>query len=175
MSTATTAFSSKLATSLVAAETTPRRQKGVRGLAAVLMAAMVAGMVVLADRLIDTWADEHLFLGWVALWAVIFAAMALFADAARGVARRVVRGLDGWSRTLAEARADARLWDMAQNDPRLMNELVAARQRERGDFDVALAPLGIEPVAAKPVTSGWAGYIERLAEARAQQFSLYYI
>lgn len=154
----------------------PQRQRSVRGLAAMLLAAMVAGLVVLADRVINTWADEHLFLAWVVLWAVVFAALALFADVARGLAQRLLRSLDGWSRTLAQARAEARLWDMAQTDPRLMRDLVAARQRQQEDFDAALAPMGIEPVAAaaRPA-QGWDGYLERLAAARSRQTSLFYI
>jgi len=153
----------------------PLRRRSVRGLAAMLLAALVAALVVVADRVINTWADEHLFLAWVVLWAVVFAAMALFADVARGLAQRLLRSLDGWSRAMAEARAEARLWDMAQSNPRLMQDLVAARQRDSGDFDAALAPLGIEPLAPAPATPGWAGFAERLAAARSRQLSLYYI
>ncbi len=153
----------------------PQKQRNVRGLAAMLLAAMVAALVVVADRVINTWADEHLFLAWVVLWAVVFAALALFADVARGLAQRLMSGLDGWSRVLAEARAEARLWDMAKTDPRLMNELVAARQRQQEDFDTALAPMGIEPVATPRPASGWDGYLERLAAARARKASMFYI
>jgi len=57
-----------------------RRFDGSRGLAAMLLAAVVAALVVLADQMISSWADGHLFLGWVALWVVVFAGLALFAD-----------------------------------------------------------------------------------------------
>src|SRR5690554_3661834 len=57
----------------------PQRRSGARGLAALLLAAVVASLVVIADRLISTWADGHLLLAWVVLWAVVFAGMALFA------------------------------------------------------------------------------------------------
>jgi hypothetical protein len=171
----TTALNQSLARKSVADATAPQRQRSVRGLAAMLLAAMVAGLVVVADRVINTWADEHLFLAWVVLWAVVFAALALFADVARGMAQRLLRSLDGWSRTLAQARAEARLWDMAQTDPRLMRDLVAARQRQQEDFDTALAPMGIEPVAAARPAQGWDGYLERLAAARSRQTSLFYI
>ncbi len=59
-----------------------RRLDGSRGLAMMLLAAAVAALVVLADQMIGTWADGHLFLGWVALWVVIFAGSALFAGTA---------------------------------------------------------------------------------------------
>ena len=75
--------------------------------------------------MIGTWADGHLFLGWVALWVVIFAGSALFAGTARRLAKGTLRSLDSWSRSLAEARAEARLWDLARTDPRLKAELAA--------------------------------------------------
>lgn len=134
-----------------------RRFDGARGLAAMLLAAAVAALVVLADQLIDTWADGHLFLGWVALWVVIFAGSALMAGTARRMARSTLGALDSWSRSLAEARAEARLWELAKQDPRLKAELIQARERAAveadaatqpvvpaHDFTEALAPLGMD-------------------------------
>ena len=88
-----------------------RRTESARGLTAMLLAAVVAAMVVVADRLISTWADGHLFLAWVFLWVVIFAGSALFAGTARRLAHSTMRSLDGWSQTLAQARAEARNGD----------------------------------------------------------------
>lgn len=155
-----------------------RRFDGSRGLAAMLLAAAVAALVVLADQMISSWADGHLFLGWVALWVVVFAGLALFADAARSLAGRTLRSLDGWSRSLAEARAEARLWDIARTDPRLMGELMQARTRDADsgqDFSEALAPLGVEPLVVTEQTTGWEGLIERMAESRIRNMHLYYI
>lgn len=134
---------------------------GARGLAALLLAAAVAALVVLADQLIDTWADGHLFLGWVALWVVIFAGSVLFAGTARRMARSTLVALDSWSHSLAEARAEARLWELAKTDPRLKAELIQARAREQSaeeatpveaasDFSRALAPLGMDAEMASP-------------------------
>lgn len=156
----------------------PRRFDGSRGLAAMLLAAAVAAMVVLADQMISSWADGHLFLGWVALWVVVFAGLALFADTARSLAARMLRSLDAWSQARAEARAESRLWAIAGTDPRLMGELMQARMRDtdrQQDFSEALAPLGVEPLAAKVPTTGWAGVIERMAESRTRNMHLYYI
>lgn len=158
-----------------------RRADSARGLTAMLLAAVVAAMVVVADRLISTWADGQLFLAWVFLWVVVFAGMALFADTARSLARRAVASLDGWSQALAEARAETRLWEMARMDHRLMNELVAARTRAQEDveedpvqsFTEALAPLGL-PEAPK-ATEPQVGYWERLGTARARNRLMYYI
>lgn len=168
----------------------PAQTENPRGLAAMLLAAVVAAMVVLADRLISTWADGHLLLAWVFLWVVVFAGMALFAGAARTVAVRALRSLDGWSQTIAQARADARLWTMAQSDPRLMQELQLAIQRQRAEeeaeevavsarsdgYSAALAPLGMSHDAATTVRgSAWNGFIDRLAAQRSRHAHMYYI
>jgi hypothetical protein len=98
-----------------------------RGLAGMLLAAAVAALVVVADRLVSTWADGHLFLAWVAMWAVVFASMALFTGAARRLSQRLVRALDAWARERAEARAEARFMALAQRDPRMMAEFRRAQ------------------------------------------------
>lgn len=158
-----------------------RRSENARGLTAMLLAAVVAAMVVLADRLISTWADGHLLLAWVFLWVVVFAGLALFADTARSLARRAIVSLDGWSQALAEARAETRLWEMARQDHRLMSELMLARTHAEAEepvaqqqsFAEALAPLGLPeaPKAESPSLSYW----EQLGQARARNRLMYYI
>jgi hypothetical protein len=98
-----------------------------RGLAGMLLAAAVAALVVVADQLVSTWADGHLFLAWVAMWAVVFASMAVFTGAARRLSQRLVLALDAWARDRAEARAEARFMDLAQRDPRMMAEFRRAQ------------------------------------------------
>lgn len=155
-----------------------RRGDGTRGLAALLLAAFVSALVVLADQMISTWADGHLFLGWVALWVVVFAGSALFAGTARRVARSTLRALDGWSRSLAEARAEARLWELAKMDPRLKSELIQARARDTAELDEpapvaaapttfseALAPLGIDLGTLSAATARRFAQIERRRHA----------
>ncbi len=156
------------------------RFAGTRGLAGLLLAAVVAGMVVLADQVISTWADGHLFLAWVLLWVVVFAGLALFAGTARSMARRAGVYLDSWSQSMAEARAEMRMWEMARHDPRLMSELTLARSRAEveeeavvattghADFSEALAPLGMEVSAKAQADEGsawdrWVAYRSRQA------------
>lgn len=150
-----------------------------RGLAALLLAAAVAALVVLADQLIETWADGHLFLGWVALWVVIFSGTVLLAGSARRLAARTLAALDGWSRTLAEARAEARLWEMARLNPRLKADLLQARAREQQaaevatpatpahDFSAALAPLDMLSDQASPAM------VRRMAQAAMRRHAGY--
>jgi hypothetical protein len=153
------------------------RRAGAGPLSALLLAALVAGLVVLADRFVSTWADEHLLLGWALMWAVIFAGLALFAGTASSLAARTMRRLDAWSQALARSRAEARLWDIARSDPRVMADLKAVRAHTEGDddFSVALAPTGLEPALPAPVAGGWVGYVERFGQNRVRNMHLHYV
>lgn len=102
-----------------------------RGLAGMLLAAAVAALVVLADRWVSTWADNHVFLAWIAMWAVVFASMAMFTGAARSLSQRLVQVLDAWARQRAEASAEARFMILAQRDPRMMDEFRRAQDQVR--------------------------------------------
>jgi hypothetical protein len=157
----------------------PPKAFGARSLSALLLAAAVAAMVVLADQLVSTWADGHLMLAWVMLWVVVFAALALFAGTARSVARRMIGSLDNWSKSLADARAEARMWEVARSDPRIMAELRQAEMRaiesENATFADALAPLGMEAEQAVPKPSRWEQYMERSAQSRIRNMHMYYI
>jgi len=104
-----------------------------RSLAAMLLAAVVAALLVVADQVIDTWADGHLMMAWMVLWTVAFAAIGLFAGTARSVSGRVVRALDAWAARVAQARADERLWSIALTDARVMSDLQAALARDDGE------------------------------------------
>lgn len=102
-----------------------------RALAAMLLAAVVSALVVAADALIDSYADGHLLLAWSVLWAVGFAAMALFAGSAREAARRLLKATGTWQARRQTLHADAALWALAQRDPRIMADLQSAMERAR--------------------------------------------
>ena len=97
-----------------------------KGLAAMLLAALVAALMVVADQLVSVWADGYLLASWVTLWAIAFAALALMAPTAHRLAsslsvawkERVIR--------VANERSEAQYWASAKSDPRLMSELQAA-------------------------------------------------
>jgi hypothetical protein len=111
-----------------------------RSLAAMLLASVVAALLVVADQLVDNWADGHLLVAWSLLWAVGFVALALFAGTARRWAARVMAGLDAWSARIAAQRADERLWAIAQEDARVMADLrvaLAAADHETGAVAIA--------------------------------------
>lgn len=100
-----------------------------KSLATMLLAALVSALVVVADQVIDIWADGHLFAAWVALWSVAFVAMALFASTARGVAAKLSSAYSDWSARAQHARDEAQYWESAKNDPRIMADLQAAITR----------------------------------------------
>ena len=102
-----------------------------RPLAAMLLAAIVSALLVAADALIDTYADGHLLLAWSLLWALGFAALALFANATRQAARRLLARASSWRAQRAEREADAAFWLLAQRDPRIMADLQGAMERAR--------------------------------------------
>ena len=109
----------------------PAHRHSARALAAMLLAAIVSALVVAADALIDAYADGHLLLAWSALWAVGFASMALFADAARAGARHLMVTLRNWREQYARRIADDALLAVALRDPRIMADLQSAIERER--------------------------------------------
>ena len=109
-------------------------------MAALLLAAVVAALVVVADQVIESWVDGHVFLAWVLLWAVVFAATLVFAGTARRMGLRAMAALNRWSVAAAQRRAEARMWEIAKTDSRVMSELVAAQQRADVDAPAAVVP-----------------------------------
>jgi hypothetical protein len=110
-----------------------RTLEGSRTLAAMLMAAVLAALLVVADQLIDTWADGHLLLAWVALWTVAFASLALLASPLRRIASQGAVWLGAWWLAYQQERREEAMWEFAKQDPRIMAELQAAHSRQSAD------------------------------------------
>jgi hypothetical protein len=104
---------------------------GARTLAGMLLAAVAAALLVVADQLLDTWADGHLLLAWVVLWSVAFATLAVLATPLRRTARNLTAGLARWSALQAQRQSDAAIWRVAQQDHRIMQDLQMALLRGR--------------------------------------------
>ncbi len=129
---------------LAAAGQLKKQLSGTRGLAMLLLSAMVAAATVVAYQVMDSVAEGHLLVIWIALWAVAFAALALFAGSARRLAARTVSGLNAWSQGIARARADVRLWEAAKSDPRVMADLQAAIVRQEVAKEAVPSPLAVD-------------------------------
>lgn len=108
-----------------------KRFDGARGLAALLLGAVVAAVLVVADRLVVNMANGGLLVGWVVLWGLAFVALALLADSARSLAMRGVALYQRGARRRELARADAQFMAYAQFDPRVMHELQVALTRQQ--------------------------------------------
>ncbi|TAG33577.1 MAG: hypothetical protein EAZ34_07335 [Polaromonas sp.] len=102
---------------------------GTRALAKLLLSAIAAAVMVVAYQIMDTLAEGHMLVVWTGLWAAAFVALAAFASTTRHLAARIKGGLDNWSRNVAQARADERLWAAAQVDSRVMADLQNAMAR----------------------------------------------
>lgn len=124
--------------------------KGAKGLVAMLLAGALSALVVVGDQIVSTWTDGHLLMAWVALWAMVFAALALFAEAPRGWPTRVIAALEARAKAAAERAADEHIWAVAQSDPRFMADIQAARLRAEREALAAGETLPSWPFADLP-------------------------
>jgi hypothetical protein len=104
-----------------------------RTLAGMLLAAALAALLVVADQLVDTWANGHLLVVWVAMWTIIFAAMALSARSLRHITETMAIGISRWAQDRAARRSDAAVMHLARQDHRVMRDLQAAMTR--GEYE----------------------------------------
>ncbi len=123
----------RVESAIVAVQHLRRGFSGTRALAKLLLSAIAAAVMVVAYQVMDSLAEGHLLVVWMGLWVAAFVALAVFASATRRLAAHIKTGLDGWSRSLAAARADERLWAMAKTDARLMADLQAVMSRNEAD------------------------------------------
>ena len=94
--------------------------------ASMLLAAIVAALLVVANQVIDTWTEGHLLAAWIVMWAVGFAALALLASPAKQAAAGLRQGYAAWMEARARAAADEQLWNLALTDARVMADISRA-------------------------------------------------
>jgi hypothetical protein len=148
---------------------------GTRGLAALLLSAIVASIMVVAYQVTDSVAEGHLLVIWMALWAVAFAGLALFAGTARNLAARTVAAMDAWSKTMAEARADIRMWEAARTDPRVMSDLRVAMARQEVAADEVTAAVAAPAAPESAPVAGLSQRAVRLGGHELRAFQRYYL
>jgi len=103
-----------------------RRFDGTRAGASLLLAAVIAALMVVANQVIDTWTEGHLLAAWIVMWAIAFAAIALLTAPAKRAAAALRVGLQRWAAVRKQAAADAQLWDLALTDARVMADISRA-------------------------------------------------
>lgn len=94
--------------------------------ASLLLAAIVAALMVVANQVIDTWTEGHLLAAWIVMWAVAFAAIALFAAPAKRAAKALRAGMQRWAAARKQAAEDQKLWNLAMTDARVMADISRA-------------------------------------------------
>ena len=86
----------------------PSRAVGVetvRSLTLMLVAACLTTLVLLTQRLLQSWAGDDLFLGWTVLWCVMLAALLGLSRLSNDLVLRTLASLDDWALRLARRRA----------------------------------------------------------------------
>ena len=102
------------------------RFDGARAGASMLLAAIVAALVVVANQVIDTWTEGHLLAAWIVMWTVAFAALALLATPAKRTAAALRSGARRWAAVRKQAAEDEKLWNVALTDARVMADISRA-------------------------------------------------
>ena len=103
---------------------------GARATASMLLAAIVSALLVGANQVIETWTDGHLLMAWITLWLVAFGALALLAAPARRTIEPMRSGFRRWLAARKQAAEDARLWEVALTDARVMADLSRAMSQQ---------------------------------------------
>ncbi len=99
---------------------------GTRAVATLLLAAIVAAVLVVANQVIDTWTEGHLLAAWILMWTIGFAALGLLATPARRAAAALRAGLKAWAAARRQAAEDEKLWNVALTDARVMADISRA-------------------------------------------------
>lgn len=99
---------------------------GSRATATLLLSAIVSALLVAANQVVDTWSEGHLLAGWIVLWTVAFAAIALLATPIRQVTKRMRAGFQAWLVAKKREEQDRQLWNLALSDARIMADISRA-------------------------------------------------
>ena len=94
-----------------------------RATASLLLAAIVAALLVVANQVIDTWTEGHLLAAWIVMWTVGFASLALLASPARRAAKSLRAGYAQYKARRLQARHDEQFWQAALQDARIMADI----------------------------------------------------
>ena len=103
---------------------------GSRGAATLLLSAVVAALLVVANQVVDTWTEGHLLMAWIVMWTIAFAALALLAAPARNAGSVLRTSLRVWSDRRKAAVQDQKLWELALSDARVMADISRAMTRD---------------------------------------------
>ncbi|MDA8455759.1 hypothetical protein M4R22_13380 [Acidovorax sp. GBBC 3334] len=109
-----------------AASTLKNAFDGARGASSLLLAAVVAAVLVVANQVLDTWGEGHALAAWMVLWLIAFAALALLAGPVRRTAAALRAGFQAWKEARRREAEDEKTWNAALYDARIMADLSRA-------------------------------------------------
>lgn len=101
-----------------------------KGLATLLLAAVVAALLVAANEVTTQWTEGRLLAAWIVLWTVAFASLAALLTPIRRLAHRLAGWLGGLAERHRAAEADRQLWALALQDARVMADISVAMSRD---------------------------------------------
>ncbi len=119
----------RLENTLAVLENLSKRFDPTRSMAAMLFAAVVAAILLAANTLIAEISEGHLLLAWIAMWLICFAGLVLLAKPIGEFARSLRVSYAAWSKKRHTAAQDAKFWQAASSDARVMAEIRAAMAR----------------------------------------------
>ncbi|GKS83963.1 MULTISPECIES: hypothetical protein [Comamonadaceae] len=99
---------------------------GARGASSLLLAAVVAAVLVVANQVVDTRAEGHMLAAWMVMWVIAFAALALLAGPARRASAVLRSGYKAWAEARRREAEDEKTWNAALYDARIMADLSRA-------------------------------------------------
>lgn len=97
-----------------------------RGVATLLLAAIVSALLVVANQVVDSRSEGHLLLAWITLWTIAFAALALAARPVRSAVNRTRVALREAAIRHRAAVQDEAMWRLALTDARVMADISRA-------------------------------------------------
>ncbi len=102
-------------------------------LAALLLAGALAAFLVVAALLIEGWVDGHLLAGWVALWTITFAGLAILAPHLRRWTATLAHILSVRLHAVFARDNESDMRDHARQDPRQLSDFRFAAQRDSNE------------------------------------------
>jgi hypothetical protein len=99
---------------------------GSRAAASLLLGAIVAALIVVANEAVDSWSESYLLAGWIVMWAVAFGALAVFAQPLQRALKQFRSWHAGVTAKRRQAAEDDKLWRLALTDSRVMADLSRA-------------------------------------------------
>ena len=89
-------------------------------------AVLVASVMLVPAELLESGADDHLLMVWLAVWTVVFAVLSVLATPFTLLVQDLMADVAAWRIARKQAEEDREFWAVALSDARVMNDLSRA-------------------------------------------------